>query len=371
MRRVGWWEGREGRRYGALVYALGMLGLVFVFSSSFPQAGRPSSGADPSYYFRHHLVYFLIGLAAMLTVASLRPAQLARWAAWFMGGSTVLLLLLFPFGVRVGGSLNWMEIAGFRFQPSEIVKTAYVLFMAVTVASLSRGGNNTRRLGILVALTGLLVLVLLKQKDLGMAVLLVAIALGMALLGGMKLRWWSLLFFAVTALGLAAAWIEPYRRARILAWLDLPHHRSGVGYHVYGMLISLARGGVTGSGLGMSPDKWRTLPVPHTDSIFCVIGGELGLWGGVGVIVLMALLGVWAFTIARACPHRLGWFLAAGAGLALFLQAFINIAVATATIPVTGLTLPFLSYGGTSLISCMTLAGLVLSVAGERERAEG
>ncbi len=194
VRRVGWWEGREGRRYGALVYALGMLGLVFVFSSSFPQAGRPSSGADPSYYFRHHLVYFLIGLAAMLTVASLRPAQLARWAAWFMGGSTVLLLLLFPFGVRVGGSLNWMEIAGFRFQPSEIVKTAYVLFMAVTVASLSRGGNNTRRLGILVALTGLLVLVLLKQKDLGMAVLLVAIALGMALLGGMKLRWWSLLY---------------------------------------------------------------------------------------------------------------------------------------------------------------------------------
>jgi len=370
-RRAYWWQGREGRRYCALVYALGMLGLVFVFSSSFPHAGRPNSGADPSYFFRHHLVYFLLGLAAMLAVSSLRPLTLARGASWLMAGSVGLLLLLFVYGVRIGGSLNWMEVFGVRFQPSELVKAAYVLFMAMMVARGSRGGDNAKRIGLMVALTALLVIILLKQKDLGMAVLIMGIALGMALLGGMKLHWWSLLFLAVSAVGFAAAWTEPYRRARLLAWIDLAHHRSGVGYHVYGMLISLARGGVPGSGLGMSPDKWRTLPVPHTDSIFCVIGGELGLWGGVGVIALMALLGLWAFGIARNAPNRLGWFLAAGSGLALFLQAFINIAVATATVPVTGLTLPFISYGGTSLISCMILAGLVLSVAGEREQAEG
>jgi cell division protein FtsW len=166
--------------------------------------------------------------------------------------------------------------------------------------------------------------------------------------------------------------MEAYRWARVVIWWDLPHHRGGVGYHVYGMLISLARGGVLGSGLGMSRDKWVTLPVPHTDSIFCVIGGELGLWGGLGVLALMTLLGVWAFDIARRSPHRLGWFLAAGSGLALTLQAFINIAVATAAIPVTGLTLPFISFGGTSLIACLASAGLVLAVAAERaERVAG
>jgi cell division protein FtsW len=124
--------------------------------------------------------------------------------------------------------------------------------------------------------------------------------------------------------------------------------------------------------LGFSPDKWIALPYPHTDSIFCVIGGELGLWGGIGLIALIALLAIWAFAVARHCPHRLGFFVASAAGMMLALQGFLNIAVATASMPVTGLTLPFISAGGSSLISCLLTAGLVLSVAAEGSaRGEG
>jgi cell division protein FtsW len=120
--------------------------------------------------------------------------------------------------------------------------------------------------------------------------------------------------------------------------------------------------------LGVSKDKWTTLPVPHTDSIFCVIGGELGLWGGITVIVLMMLLALGAFHVARRASTRLGWYLAASTGMALALQGFINIGVATALLPVTGLTLPFISHGGSSILSCLLATGIILAVAAEGRR---
>jgi len=211
------------------------------------------------------------------------------------------------------------------------------------------------------------VLLLLAQSDLGMAMLVLGVALGMALLAGVRGRY--LLGLVLGVLAVAAVLVRPnpdsYRWARIASWLHPEEHLRGGGYHVYNMLIALARGGPGGAGLGMSPDKWRNLPVPHTDSIFCVLGGELGWWGAAGVIALMALLALWAFGIARRCPHRLGWFLAAGMGLTLALQGFLNIAVATALLPVTGLTLPFISAGGSSIICCLLATGVVLSVAAE------
>ena len=124
-------------------------------------------------------------------------------------------------------------------------------------------------------------------------------------------------------------------------------------------------------GLGMSPDKWKGLPVPHTDSIYCVIAGELGLWGAVGLLVLIVMVAVLAFKIARRSNSRMGYFLAAGIGISLALQALVNIAVATAVIPPTGLTLPFISAGGSSLVSCLIGAGLVLAVARHNQKQAG
>ena len=360
---TGWWALPEGRRFFMLVYALALLGVVFVFSSSFPRAGRPTSTDDPFYYFRHQLVALVLGFVAMMIVSRLSLRQLQWGSLGAMAVGMLLVLALFKFGTTVNGARNWMSFGPIRFQPAELTKVAYIGFMATLMACRSSFRERWQPLAWMGGVTALLVLVLIKQNDLGMAMLIMGTALGMAILGGMKLRYWFPSLLGILTLGLLAAHMEPYRWARLQAYWDLENHRSGVGYHVYGMLISLARGGPLGTGFGMSRDKWTTLPVPHTDSIFCVIGGELGLWGGLGVIALLTLVVVWAFQIARHSPDRLGWYMAAGSGLALGLQSFINIGVATATIPVTGLTLPFISYGGTSLIACLLSAGMVLAVA--------
>lgn len=205
-----------------------------------------------------------------------------------------------------------------------------------------------------------------------MAVVVMAVALGMALLGGMPLYKWLPLAAFVGGGGLLLARLIPHAWQRFLVWLHPEQYLQGGGLHVYNMLIALSHGGPVGQGLGVSEEKWSNLSERFTDSIFCVIGGELGLWGGLGVIVLMVLLGGWAFHIARRCPHRLGFFLAAGLGLSFSLQGLINIAVATGSLPPTGLTLPFISYGGSSILSCLIGTGLILSVAAdEGQRGEG
>jgi cell division protein FtsW len=349
------------------------LGLIFVFSSSYPLAGRPTMTGtnNPYYYFWLQVRYASVGLIMMLLV-SLLPVKRIAWLAWpgFIAGALGMIAAVI-IGKKVGGAYCWLPLGSFRFQPSEFAKVAYLVLMAITFA---RGPMPRASIGRIwvpaLALTGVMALILAAQRDVGMAMLVCSLALGMALLGGMRLRYWVPLATGSALLGLLVARATPHAWVRFEDWLHPEDHLQGGGAHVYSMLVALARGGPLGLGLGMSPDKWTTLPVPHTDSIFCVVGGELGLWGGIGVILLMTLLAVWAFRVARACPHRLGFFIAAGAGLSLALQAFINIAVATALLPVTGLTLPFMSAGGSSLMASLLCAGLVLAVAAESRPRE-
>lgn len=366
------WLGDGGRRYFLLVYALAILGLVYVFSASFPLAGRPTaSGGNPYYYFTRQLLFVGGGLILMLIVSRL-PVRILAWLSVpaLLVGAGLMIATLFV-GYQIGGSRCWFPWP-LPWQPSELTKVAYVVFLALVLARKPLREENGMKVVLLVlAVASALALILMLQSDLGMAMLVLAIALVMLLLAGLQLRYWVPLLLGVVGVGVFLASLKPYRWARIEAWLHPEEHLQGAGYHIYNMLIALARGGPLGAGLGMSPDKWTSLPVPHTDSVFCVLGGELGLWGGVGVIVLMALLALWAFNVASQSRDRLGWFMAAGAGAALALQGFINIAVATATIPTTGLTLPFISSGGSSLVSCLLAAGVVLAVAAEhRPRRE-
>ncbi len=367
------WLTPVGRRYFLLVYGLVIIGLVFVFSSSYPQAGRPTEqGGDPYYYFWVQLRYALAGLLGMLLVARIRIEHLARLAPWGFALGWLLMIAAAIWGGRVHGAACWLRWP-VPWQPSEFAKVAYLVLVAGCLARGPLPRESVGRIWLPVfALTAGMVFILLWQRDLGMAMLIVGFALGMALVGGMRWVYWVPLALGAGAAGLVLAWTQPHARVRLEAWLHPEEHVPGPGLHVYSMLIALARGGLGGQGLGFSPDKWTTLPFPHTDSIFCVIGGELGLWGGIGLIALVAFLAIWAFAVARHCPHRLGFFVASAAGMMLALQGFMNIAVATASMPVTGLTLPFISAGGSSLISCLLTAGLVLSVAAEGPaRGEG
>ncbi len=350
-----------GRRYLLLVYGLVVLGLVFVFSSSFPLAGRPTPGHGDAYlYLKSQLKFAGIGLVAMMVVSYLSPTLIARLSRPGLLIGLAFMGLAIVWGRSVGASRCWL----WGFQPSEFAKVAYVVFCATYLARGPVNWRNRHTVIVPIAIaTAAMVLVLVEQSDQGMAMLVLLLALAIVLLGGARLHYVAATGVGLAGIGLGLAATKPYVWTRILAWLNPGDYLQGPGYHIYNMLIALARGGVVGTGLGMSPDKWKNLPVPHTDSIFCVIGGELGLWGGLGVLVLMVLLTAWAFKIGQASDSRLGWFLAAAVGMSLTLQALVNIAVATSSIPVTGLTLPFISAGGSSLISSMMAAGVVLSVA--------
>ena len=371
------WLNPTGRRYFLLVYSLVVLGLVFVFSSSYPFAGRPTAhGGDPYHYFRAQAEYALAGLVLMLILARLPLSFVARWS-WLgliLGWGAMFGAIIYGrfLGHAINGAYCWLPWP-VPWQPSEFAKIAFIIYIASRLAAgpLPREYAGRIWIPIVGATLGTAVL-LMGQKDLGMASVIIGVTLGMALIGGMRLRTWLPLTATVGVVGLLVARGVPHAWHRFEVWLHPEQYLQGAGLHVYNMLVTLAHGGAWGQGLGMSQEKWGSLSERFTDSIYCVIGGELGLWGGLGVLVLMVLLGVWAFHIARRCPHRLGFFVASGVGLALALQGLINIAVATASIPPTGLTLPFISYGGSSILSCLIGTGFILAVSAEdRGRGEG
>ncbi len=363
--------GPMGRRFLVVVYGLVILGIVFVFSSSFPLAGRPTAGygdGDAYFFLKSQLKHAGYGLLGMVVVSLLPLKLIERLSrpAFLIGLIAMAAAALL--GREIGGARRWL----WGIQPSEFAKVAYVATVALYLARGPMNGKNlyTVVLPIVVA-TGLMVGLLIKQSDQGMAMLVLMLALALAFLGGARLRYLVPIALSVLAAGISFALTKPYIVMRIKAWLRPEEYIHQAGYHIYSMLIAIARGGLFGSGLGMSPDKWKTLPVPHTDSIYCVIAGELGLWGALGVLCLVVLLAALAFRIGRSSNSRLGLYLAAGIGVALTLQAFVNIAVATAVIPPTGLTLPFVSAGGSSLVSSMVAAGLVLAVARHNGRRGG
>ena len=301
-----------------------------------------------------------------MVIASLLPL---RWIAKAARPAFLVGLIAMAaaaiWGREIGGAHRWI----WGVQPSEFAKVAYVATVACYLARGPMNGKNgyTVVLPIIVA-TALMVGILITQSDQGMAMLLLLLALVLAFIGGARLRYLVPVGVAVFIAGLGYALTKPYIVLRIQAWLHPEEHIRQAGGHIVSMVGAIARGGVFGSGLGTSPDKWKNLPVPHTDSIYCVIAGELGLWGALGTLLVMVVLAALAFKIARRSPSRLGYYLAAGLGVSLTLQALVNICVATAVIPPTGLTLPFVSAGGSSLVSSLIAAGLVLAVARHNQR---
>jgi len=361
--------GPTGRRFLLVVYGLVVLGVVFVFSASFPRAGRPLPyHGDPYWFLNSQLKYAGIGLVAMI-VTSLLPL---RWIERLSRPAFLVGLILMTaaaiWGRSVGDARCWI----WGMQPSEFARIAYVAAVATLLARGPVNRKNTYRVVLpLIVATALMLIVLMKQHDQGMALLVVLLALTLSYLGGARLRYLAPTTLVVLGAAFVYCSTKPYIVARVVAWLDPQDHIRGAGNHILHMLVAIARGGPLGMGLGMSPDKWKGLPVPHTDSIYCVIAGELGLWGAVGLLLLVVVIAILAFKIARRSSTRLGYFLAAGIGISLTLQALVNIAVATAVVPPTGLTLPFISAGGSSLVSSLIGAGLVLAVARHNEKHAG
>ncbi len=359
-------EIRQGTEHSILVLAvcLTCLGVVMVFSSSSIMAVRDYG--DSLYFLKRQGAYALLGFAAMALLMRI-DLEILRKAAWPVLGVCALLLLavLIPgVGKNVGGAARWIKIAGFTFQPAEFVKIGLVLFLA---HSLARKQEKVKsfRFGFLpyVLILSVLIGLLLAQPDLGSALTLGVVAIAMLLVAGTRLSYLaSIGLIALPFLYFMVMNVD-YRRRRILAFLNPWEDPSNTGFQIIQSWIAFGSGGALGQGLGESKQKLFFLPEAHTDFIFSVIGEELGFIGVVVIAAMFMLLISRGLRTSINAPNEFSCFLAFGVTLLIGMQAFVNMAVVLGMVPTKGLALPFISYGGTSLVTTLAAIGLLLNVS--------
>jgi cell division protein FtsW len=355
-----------------VVLALLAFGLIMVASASLHKVA-----ADPYYYTQRHLLAILLGGAGALLLYLVPLALWRRFSVplYLIGLVLVSLVLLPQIGKEVNGARRWIDLGGFTLQPSELMKPLLILFFAAYLAhQRDEVYRSLRAFLIPLGIAAGASLLVLAEPDLGTAAVLLATALGMLWLGGMPMRYFVVLGLGFLAVVAALVMGEDYRLARVTSFLNPWADPTGSGYQLTQSLIALGRGEWFGVGLGDGIQKQYYLPEAHTDFIVAVVGEELGLIGLLFLIGLFVLL-VWrAFRIGVAAEARGDWFgalLAQGIGVWIALQAVVNIGVNFGLLPTKGLTLPFLSYGGNSILVSTVAMGWLLRVDAENRRLKG
>jgi cell division protein FtsW len=280
----------------------------------------------------------------------------------------MLWLTLVPHvGLQTGGAQRWLGFRALSFQPSELAKIALVVFFAAKLSSMGEDVRSLVRGTVpLLLVAAMLAVPIFLEPDMGTSSLVVFTALGMLFCAGARIEHLVLVVLAMLPAVAVAVGSSPYKRARILAFLNPWKDPQNTGFHIVQSLLALGSGGIFGLGLGASRQKFFYLPEAHTDFIFAVIGEELGLLGTIAVLALFAAFAIRAFTLAQRTHDRFGFFIITGCALLIVVQAFINIGVVTSSWPVTGVPLPFISFGGTSLIVNLVAAALIMNVARRR-----
>lgn len=340
------------------------LGLIMVLSASSVEALTIYGNSFA--IFMRQAVFAAIGVVGFLVALRMPLAQLRRFAWFGLLGVVVLIGVTFtPLGMEVNGNRNWIPLfAGFNLQPSEFAKLALVVWIADLYARRHRYLGTARYVITPMApIASAVALLIVAQKDLGTAVILFAIIAGMLWVAGLPAKPMLaigagllvvLLFFVATA---------QHRVERFTSFLNPMADPEDSGYQAIKAMMGFARGGFWGLGLGSSRQKWGALPEAHTDFILAVIGEELGLAGSLVVIALFALLAYAAFRIAHRARDRFARYLAAGIGIWITAQAIINIGMVLGLMPVIGVPLPLISYGGSSMIATLTALGLLANCA--------
>jgi cell division protein FtsW len=358
---------RRGAAWGlfTIVLLLTCIGIVMVYSAS--SVAAQAQYHDGSWFLKRQLLYELIGLAGMLAAWRIHYVRLRRFTFPLLLGTLVtLVLVLIPHVGRVaGGARRWISFGGpLNFQPAELAKLALILYLAHFLAN---RGSRTREFGAgmippLVVL-GLAAVPIVKQPDLGSALILVIIAFVMLFVGGARLTHLAGVGALAVPAVLGVILHAGYRSQRLLAFLHPWRDPRGSGFHIIQSLLAIGSGGLLGLGLGHSRQKFFYLPERHTDFIFAIIGEELGLVGSIVVIALFAALAIWGYRIATRCPDRYGALLVSGLTTMLVGQAVLNIGVVSGSLPITGVPLPFISFGGSSLVLNDIAVGILLNVS--------
>jgi cell division protein FtsW len=341
--------------------ALVAFGLVMVYSASSARALLGSD--DPAYYLKRQALYAVAGLVALVLLSRTDYRRLRHAAGPLLLASFVLLVAVLAVGTAVNGARRWIPLGTLTFQPSELAKLALALWIAGLLAC----GPAPQTLGDLVRPIGLVVgaacALILVEPDLGSALAIVIMVAAILLVAGTPVRTLATGSGIAGMLVLAAIWFEPYRRARIFSFIDPWHDPQGAGFQSVQAMIALGSGGIFGVGLGESVQKIYYLPEASTDMIFAIVGEELGLLGVLAVVGAFAVFAYAGLNIALHCHDPFGKRLATGLTALVCGQAAVNVSAVMGLAPLTGVPLPFVSYGGSSLVVGLASVGILLNIA--------
>lgn len=339
------------------------IGIIMVFSASFVQSSFKHN--DAYYFLKKNLVYATLGFISMMFTAKI-DYRFWKKNAKAIGIIAIILLILVltPLGIKANGARRWLGVGGLTLQPAELAKFATII---ITAKLIEKRYDNIKSLtkGIipLLIIPSIFFVLIILQPNMSTAGTVILVTFVMIFVAGMDMKFVFAMIASGAALFAALVIAAPYRLKRVTSFLDPFQDPLGNGYQVIQGLYALGSGGLFGLGLGKSQQKWFYIPEPQNDFIFSIIGEELGLVGCTVVIMLFVILVYRCVRIALKCPDVFACMVVIGIGAQIGIQAALNIAVATSSMPVTGVALPFISYGGTSLIIFMSAIGIVLNIS--------
>ena len=340
------------------------VGTIFIYSASAIYAWK--NIGDSLYFLKKHVIFILIGVVLMAIAMAIDLKRLERYAKPIIICAIVLLVLvLIPgIGKEISGARRWFRLFGWSFQPSEFAQLALIIYLAGFLSKKDKLINNFIN-GLLPVLliVGLVSLLILMQPDLGSVIAINMVALIILFVAGMEKRYVAFLFILAVPLLYFLIFSIPYRRMRIMAFLNPWADPKGSGFQIIQSQIALGSGRLFGVGLGQSQQKLFYLPAAHTDFIFSIIGEELGILGTLGVTLLFINFVLDGFRVSISAQDKFSYFLSFGLITLLSLKVLINICVSIGIFPTKGLPLPFISYGGTSLVFDMISVGILLNIS--------
>lgn len=347
-------------------FVLIIFGLIMIASAGV--AYSQTRFGDQYYFFKHQLFYGVIpGLIILYLIQRMDYHYWKKAGVLIFLASLILLVLVFipGIGTKVYGASRWIQLGPLSFQPSEMTKLAIILYLAAWLES--KGWSRIRDFfeGFLpfLAVMGLVGFLIIKQPDAGTLGIIILTAMAIYFIAGAKISHIFSLFIVGFAGLIMIVKMAPYRLNRLLVFIDPETDVRGIGYQINQALLAIGSGGIFGVGLGHSRQKFSYLPEPVGDSIFAIIGEELGMIGAVVFLLLFVILAVKGLKIAKNAPDNFGKLVAGGITSWVVIQAFINIAAISGLIPLTGVPLPFISYGGTSLVFLMAGIGILLNIS--------
>lgn len=347
-----------------LVFVLIAFGLIMIYSVSKYYSLDITDGATDKFYLKKQLLWLIAGIASWIVFQSIDYRywlKNVKYMPIITFGLLFLPIILKPFGIVSAG--RWVNLGFTSFQPAEIAKLSLLFYLAGWFATKGTDLSEIKKLfWPFIAVTGFIAFLMLLQKDLGTLSIMVVIASSVIIIAGAPV------YQLFSGVGLAGAllWlsvkIEPYRMERLMTFLNPESNSLSTGYHIRNALIAAGSGGLWGLGFGQSKQKYLYLPEAHTDSIFAIICEELGMLRSSLIVLLFVFVAIRGFKIAKNAPDNFSKYLATGITLWIFVQAMINIAAMFSIVPLTGVPLPFISYGGTSLLVLLSAVGVLNNI---------